>query len=91
MCHQTDGMSGASDLCEHQVLRAAAVQTQDEADGLKEVLDAGSELVLLHPAGGSGIQDPGLDDELEEVLEGLRRLLAGRRRRHNIRRSIPQL
>lgn len=68
-------MSGASDLREHQVLRAAAVQAQDEADGLEEVLDAGSELVLLHATGGSGVQDPGLDDELEEVLQGLRGLL----------------
>lgn len=89
VCQQTDRMSVASDLREHQVLRAAAVQAQDEADGLEEVLDAGSELVLLHPAGGSGVQDPGLDDELEEVLQGLRPLLAGPRPRHNVRRSIP--
>lgn len=90
MCQQTDRTSGASDLREDQVLRAAAVQAQDEADGLEEVLDAGSELVLLHPAGGSGVQDPGLDDELEEVLQGLRGLLAERRRRHNVRRCVPK-
>ncbi len=57
-----------SDLREHQVLRAAAVQTQDEADRLEELLDARSELLLLHPAGGSRVQDTRLDDELEQVL-----------------------
>lgn len=57
-----------SDLCEHQVLWAAAVQTQDEADRLEELLDARSELLLLHPAGGSRVQDARLDDELEQVL-----------------------
>lgn len=88
MRQQTDRISGASDLREHQVLRAAAVQAQDEADGLEEVLDASSELVLLHPAGGSGVQDPGLDDELEEVLQGLRGLLAECRRRHDVRGPI---
>lgn len=57
-----------SDLREHEVLRAAAVQTQDEANRLEELLDARPELLLLHPAGGSGVQDPGLNDELEQVL-----------------------
>lgn len=57
-----------SDLREHEVLGAAAVQAQDEADGLEELLDARSELLLLHPAGGSRVQDAGLDDELEQVL-----------------------
>lgn len=57
-----------SDLCEHQVLWAATVQAQDEADRLEELLDARPELLLLHPTGGSGVQDSGLDDELKEVL-----------------------
>lgn len=57
-----------SDLREHQVLRAPAVQTQHEADRLEELLDARSELLLLHPAGGSRVQDTRLDDELEQVL-----------------------
>lgn len=61
-----------SDLREHQVLRAAAVQTEDEADGLEELLDAGPELLLLHAAGGPRVEDPGLHDELEQVLQGLR-------------------
>lgn len=65
-----------SDLREHEVLRAAAVQTQDEADRLEELLDARPERLLLHPAGGSWVQDARLDDELEEVLQSLRRLLA---------------
>lgn len=58
----------ASDLCEHQILWAAAIQTQDKADRLEKLLDAGSELLLLHPAGGSWVQDTRLDDELEQIL-----------------------
>lgn len=61
------------DLCEDEVLGAAAVQAQHEADGLEELLDARPELLLLHPAGGPRVQDAGLDDELEEVLQGLQR------------------
>lgn len=57
-----------SDLREHQVLRAAAVQAQDEADGLEELLDARPELLLLHPTGGPRVQDTRLDDEFEQVL-----------------------
>lgn len=34
-------------------------------------MDAGPELLLFHPTGGSGVQDPGLHDELEKVLQGL--------------------
>lgn len=60
-----------SDLCEDQVLRAAAVQAQYEADRLEKLLDARPELVLLHPAGGSRVKDTRLDDELEQVLQGL--------------------
>lgn len=56
------------DLREDKILGAAAVQAQDEADGLEELLDARPELLLLHPAGGPRVQDAGLDDELEEVL-----------------------
>lgn len=63
-----------SDLREHQVLWASAVQTQDEANWLEELLDACSELLLLHPAGGSRVQDTRLDDELEQVLQSLRRV-----------------
>lgn len=58
----------ASDLCEHQILWAAAIQTQDKADRLEKLLDAGSELLLLHPTGGSWVQDTRLDDELEQIL-----------------------
>lgn len=71
------------DLCEDKVLGAAAVQAQDEADGLEELLDAGPELLLLHPAGGPRVQDAGLDNELEEVLQGLPR----RRRGPGVERS----
>ena len=58
-------MHELSDLREHQILRAAAVQAQDEADGLEQLLDARSELLLLPPTGGSRVQDTRLDDELE--------------------------
>ena len=58
-------------LCEDEGLRVAAVQAQDEADGLEELLDAGAELLLLHTTGGPRVEDPGLDDELEQVLQGL--------------------
>lgn len=61
----------ASDLCEDEGLGAAAVQAQDEADGLEELVDAGPELVLLHPTGGSRVQDPRLHNELEQVLQRL--------------------
>lgn len=76
--------SELSDLCEHQILWAAAVQAQDEADWLEELLDARSELLLLHPTGGSRVQDTRLDDELEQVLQSLRGLLAGCKLRHTI-------
>lgn len=46
-------MHEPSDLREYQILRAAAVQAQDKADRLEELLDARSELLLLPPAGGS--------------------------------------
>lgn len=58
-------------LCENQIFGAAAVQTQDEADGLEQLLDAGSERLLLHPTGGSCIQDSRLHNELEQVLQSL--------------------
>lgn len=59
-------------LCEDEGLRVAAVQAEDEADGLEQFLDAGAELFLLHPAGGPRVKDPRLDDELEEILQRLR-------------------
>ena len=58
-------------LREDERLRAAAVQAQDEADGLKQLLDAAAKLLLLHPTGGPGVQDPGLDDELKQILQRL--------------------
>lgn len=58
-------------LREDQGLRVAAVQAEDEADGLEQLLDAGAKLVLLHAAGGPRVQDPRLDDKLEEVLQSL--------------------
>lgn len=59
-------------LSEEQHLGVAAVQAQDEADRLEQVLDAGSELLLLHSTGGPRVEHPGLDDELEEVFESLK-------------------
>lgn len=59
-------------LREDERLRVAAVQAEDEADGLEQLLDAGAELFLLHAAGGARVQDPRLDDELEEILQRLR-------------------
>lgn len=67
----TPSQRGPTDLREHQVLRVATVQAQDEANGLEELLDAGPELVLLQSTGGPRVQDPGLDDELEQVLQSL--------------------
>ena len=58
-------------LGEDEGLWVAAVQAEDEADGLEEFLDAGAELLLLHPAGGPRVKDPRLDDELEEILQSL--------------------
>lgn len=58
-------------LREDERLRVAAVQAEDEADGLEQLLDAGAELLLLHAAGGARVQDPRLDDELEEILQRL--------------------
>ena len=63
--------TGLPDLCEDQGFRVAAVQTKDKADGLEELLDAGPELLLLHPTGGPRVQDPGLDDELKQILQSL--------------------
>ncbi len=57
-----------SDLGENECLRAAAVQTEHETDGLEKLLDASPKLVLLHPTGGTGVEDPWLDDELKQVL-----------------------
>lgn len=54
-----------SDLGENECLRAAAVQTEHETDGLEKLLDAGPKLVLLHPTGGPGVEDPWLDDEFK--------------------------
>lgn len=59
-------------LSEDESLWVAAVQAQDEADGLKKFLDAGSKLLLFHAAGRSRIKDARLDYEFKEVLEGLR-------------------
>lgn len=39
---------------------------------MEKLLDAGPELLLFHPTGGSRVQDPGLHDELEKVLQGLK-------------------
>lgn len=38
---------------------------------MEKLLDAGPELLLFHPTCGSRVQDPGLHDELEKVLQGL--------------------
>lgn len=62
---------GLSDLGENESLWAAAVQAQHEADGLEKLLDAGAELFLLHATGGSRVQDPRLDYELEQILQCL--------------------
>lgn len=73
-----------SDLCENQVFWAAAVQAQDEAYWLEELLDARPELLLLHPTGGSRVQDTRLDDELEQIFQSLTGFLAGRRKGHAV-------
>lgn len=58
-------------LSEDESLWVAAVQAEDESDGLEEFLDAGSKLLLLHAAGGSGVKDARLDDKLEQILQSL--------------------
>lgn len=60
-----------SDLRKHQILRAAAVKAQHKADGLEELLNTGSELLLLHAAGSPRVQDPRLHNELKQVLQSL--------------------
>lgn len=60
-----------NNLCEDESFWAPTVQTQDESDGLEELVDAGPELFLLHPAGGPRVQDPRLYDELKQVLQRL--------------------
>lgn len=62
---------GLSDLGKNESLRAAAVQAQHEADGLEKLLDAVAEQFFLHATGGSRVQDPRLDYELEQILQCL--------------------
>lgn len=59
-------------LSEDERLGVAAVQAEDEADWLKEFLDAGAKLLLLHATRGPRVKDPRLDDELEQILQSLR-------------------
>lgn len=59
-------------LCEDEGLRVSAVQAEDKTDGLEQILDAASKVFLLHPAGRSRVEDPRLDDELEEILQSLK-------------------
>ena len=60
-----------SDLSEDERLWAAAVQAEHKADGLEELLNAAAELFLLQATGGARVQDAGLHDKLEEVLQSL--------------------
>lgn len=59
-------------LSEDERLGVAAVQAEHEADRLKEFLDAGAKLLLLHATRGPRVKDPRLDDELEQILQSLR-------------------
>ena len=56
LCHTLEHSLGhvlehSPNLREDEGLGAAAVEAQDEADGLEELVDAGPKLVLLHPTG----------------------------------------
>lgn len=59
-------------LCEDEGLWVATVQAEDEADRLKQFLDAGAKLFLLHPTSGPRVKDPRLDDKLKQIFQGLR-------------------
>lgn len=60
-----------TDLSEKKCFWVSAVQAEHKPDGLEKFLDAGTELLLFHPTGGTWVQDPWLHNELEKVLQGL--------------------
>lgn len=64
-------------LCEDEGLWVAAIQAEDEADGLKEFLDAGAKLLLLHTASCPRVKDARLGDKLKQILQGLKVCICG--------------